>query len=405
MSKQNKLNLLVVNDNGNSEQAIKINGKLIRQPNVYSVPTKKGFVRDIAAESLIPTLVDEIYVTISSPSIRRNQEYYIGNKAIKSEFKPRNMNVNVETKYTSDLPIINTTGTIAVYAVQEYFQKNNTIPNNLNVEVDMFTALPIEQWTPENADRLAKRFQQVHTVTVHINEVSVVVNMTFDIVKVAPEGTPALFYLIYNDKREFRGKNDKMYSYYNQHYKTEITGEKLSNLRISHIDIGDGTTDFPITTGFNFNNDIVEGTKNGAGHAIQDALDEFKKRNPIIKKLTRQKFSEYLKDEDHQYHQEAYDLVEKSLINEADFIYDEYLEVLSKVDNEIDVIAVYGGGSILMKEALEPLLKELADNLGKELLWVPAEYAALMNVEGLQVLAENVHKQLKKESEKAEVKS
>lgn len=51
--------------------------------------------------------------------------------------------------------------------------------------------------------------------------------------------------------------------------------------------------------------------------------------------------------------------------------------------NDIDIIVVYGGGSILMKDKLYPKLKELADRLRIQLLYVPKEYAITLNAEGL----------------------
>lgn len=393
--KKNNIDLLVVNDNGNSEQALRVNGKLILQPNVYAVPIEKPTLRDVPAETLIPFLEEEIYVSITSISIDFNGDYLIGKKAINSKYSKTNMNVEIEKKYTSDLPIINTIGNLGVAAVKEYYEKNKEIPASLDVSVDMFTALPINQWTPETAKAFADRFQKTHNVIVHINDVSVNINMKFDLVKVAPEGTPALFYLVYGDDRKHRPSKDPMFEYYRETYKKEVTGEELSTKRISHIDIGDGTTDFAITVGYNFNNDVVVGENYGAGHAIEDALKLFKKENTLLAKTTRQKFSEFLKDESHQYHELATKLLRTSLTVQARFILDSYKQVVADTGNEIDIITVYGGGSILMRDVLEPALKKFADSIGKEIIWVPEQYASLMNVEGLQILAENLRDKLK----------
>ncbi|WP_377911095.1 hypothetical protein [Bacillus songklensis] len=396
--KTKKVHLLVANDNGNSEQALYVNGELIRQPNVYVRPTKKDFFRDIDAAKLVPTLLEEINVTISSKAIRRNRQYYIGKKAIKSEYTPKNMDLKIEKKYSSDLPIINTTGTLAVKAVQIYFEQYKEIPKELEVTVDMVTALPVKQWSPENSSTFSKRFtENQHIITVHINNVDVLVKLDFELVKVAPEGSPSLFALIDDGNGNYR--NDDIFEDFNKLYGKKIDGQYIETKTVGHIDIGDGTTDFPITKGFNLEDSFVHGCNHGVGHAIDQAIAEFLNddKKAVLTKVTRQKFSEYIKDETNQYHQDAVESLEAALENEADFIYDEFIKVLSAVDNEIDLVVVYGGGSIVMKEQFYPLLKELCDNLNKKLLWIPEKYAALMNVDGLKVILDTMLDDLKME--------
>lgn len=399
MAKTPEIHLDCTNDNGNSEQALYINGDLVRQPNVYAEPTSKGFVDNVSPESQIENLMNQIDVTISSRSIQFNGDYYIGLKAIKSKYQPVSMDVELDTKYDSDLPIINTLGTLAAKAVQNYFKENKKIPSELDVTVDMLTALPVEQWNPKNADVFAKRFtganeSLIHNVTVHINNVDVLVKIKFGQVKVAAEGVPALFALLFD--QNLNNRNDEIFKHFNDDYGKEITGEYLKGKRISHIDIGDGTSDMPVTDGFNLDTHFVTGCNHGVGHAIEAAIQNFKEKHSTLKKLTRQKFSEYLKDENHQYHQDAVRFFQKTALVQSKFIFKHYQRVLSAFDNEVDLIVVYGGGSIALKDSLYPLLEDLGEKLGKEILWVPEEYAPLMNVEGLQVLLNRMKNQSKK---------
>ncbi|MGG3806088.1 ParM/StbA family protein [Metabacillus fastidiosus] len=393
MGKNPTLKLLVSNDNGNSEHSLYINNELVRQPNVLARPNEGGFIADVPAESLVPNLLNNIDVTILSPSVRFNRRYYIGHQAINSKFQPTSMNVSLDKKYKHDLPIINTIGVLAAKAVMNHFNKTKIIPAELNVSVDMLTALPIEQWNPENAKVFKDRFsEKPHTVTVHINGTDSTVKLNFDMVKVAPEGTPALFSIVYDMNGEYN--KGKMFEQFKEDYGKEITGEYLLGKRILHVDIGDGTCDTPVTDGFNLDRRHVSGCNNGVGHAITEAMRVFLKDNPTLTKTSRQKYSEYLKDTTHQYHEEAVACFNDAMLTQAEFIFEHFRNVISYFDNEVDVIAVYGGGSILMREILYPLLKEVADDLSKELLWVPEEVAPLMNVNGLQVI---LNKQTKKE--------
>lgn len=395
MAKVSNMKLKVSNDNGNSEHSLYINGDLVRQPNVYVRPTSKGFVQDVPGESLIPTLLSNIDVTVQSPSIKFNRRYYIGNRALNSKYQATEMNISLDKKYNSDLPIINTLGTVAAKAVQDFYNKNQKIPQELDVTVDMLTALPVKQWNPENAKKFSSRFTDgPHTVTVHINTENVLVKINFETVKVAPEGTPAIFSAIYNLDGELH--KGEMFRLFKETYGRDITGQYLINKRVAHVDVGDGTCDTPVSIGFNLDHTHVDGCNNGVGHAIKEAMVEFNDKHSSLTKLTRQKFSEYLKDTNHQYHQDAVEFFNESMVNQAEFIYDHFRSVLEAYDNEVDLFMVYGGGSIVMKDALFPLLKELADDLGKELLWIPEEYAALMNTMGLQVLLNNMKKEVAK---------
>lgn len=52
---------------------------------------------------------------------------------------------------------------------------------------------------------------------------------------------------------------------------------------------------------------------------------------------------------------------------------------------DIDVIVVYGGASILLKDALYNELKDRYKEFGIEVLWVPEEFATTMNAVGMKM--------------------
>ncbi|PLR70515.1 hypothetical protein CYJ37_23565 [Bacillus sp. UMB0728] len=399
--KEETIRLEVVNDNGNSEHAIGINGELIRQPNVYAQPTEQEWLDDVSDSSLVPGLLKGIDVSIQTPSITFPGRYYVGLKAMDSKFEATPMDVKYEKKYESDLPIINTLGTIAAKAVQINFDKTEALPEELDVKVNMITALPIQQWDQSSAELFANRFKDhLHSVTVHVGHTNVLVKIKFELVKVAPEGVPAIFSIIYNPNGKIR---EDLFSEFEKEYGLSITGKVLLDKRVSHIDIGDGTTDFPVTVGFNLDKRAVEGCTNGVGHAIEAAMKNFLKapKYSMLTKITRNKYSEWLKDENHENHQDAVKYMREATRVQAQFIFNNYKKVLGAIDNEIDYIVVYGGGSIVMKDILYPLLKKLVDTLDKKLIWIPEENAPLMNVDGLQIVLNNMTKKKKQAAVKA----
>ncbi|WP_368502712.1 hypothetical protein AB3N04_01035 (plasmid) [Alkalihalophilus sp. As8PL] len=389
------MNINVANDNGNNEQAVKVNGVLYRQPNTYAMPEKPSFEDNSEPETLIPNLLNELEVDIQSDSIDFGGHYFIGRKAIKSKYTAHSMSVDSENKYESDLPIINTLGLLAGIAVQDTYKESNKLPKEINLNVDMATALPVNQWSRETSSIFSKRFMDgLHTVIVYLGHHKVRVTVNFTYVKVIPEGTPVLFNLIEDQEGNYR--NDNIFDEFKREYDLNVDGEYFQDKRIKHVDIGDGTCDTPLTIGYEYDRDFVNGISTGIGHSINKAIDLFKQEVSNMN-ISRQQFIDYVKEEGHPYHEKAVRLIKQSMRSEVKSIHDHIVDELKKASNEVDVICVYGGGSILMKDQLYKPLKKLCDraDVPAKLLWIPEQYAPLMNVEGLNIFLQTVFPQLK----------
>ena len=59
------------------------------------------------------------------------------------------MNIKVGQKYNDDLPLINMLGLIANKSVQLEWERTEQLPQSINVTVDLISAIPASQWTPE----------------------------------------------------------------------------------------------------------------------------------------------------------------------------------------------------------------------------------------------------------------
>jgi plasmid segregation protein ParM len=254
----------------------------------------------------------------------------------------------------------------------------------------------VNQWSRENADKFAKKFTEgFHTVIVYIGHQKVKVSLNFEYVKVIPEGTPVLFTLIEDQEGNYR--SDDLFDEFNWEYKKEVDGEYFQGKRIKHVDIGDGTTDTPLTVGWEYDRDFVNGISTGIGHSINKAIELFNEEVSSIN-VSRQQFIDYIKDTDHKYHEDTVRLLKQSMRSEVQTIFSHIQDEVKRSSNEVDVVCVYGGGSIMMKEHLYPMLKKLCDRseLQAELLWVPEKYAPLMNVKGLNIFLKTVLPELKK---------
>ncbi|MFS0725435.1 hypothetical protein [Paenibacillus sp. 1P07SE] len=376
------LHFYVGNDNGNSEHDLIIDGKLIQQPNVNCTVDEIPWSDEQPPESFIKNLHEQLVVTIDSPSARPGM-YYVGKFALESGEVLDNLQIGIDLKSDMDLPVINTLAQIAAAAVQKGYEQEKKIPAQLDVEVDMATALPVTQHSDETAAKFEKRFTSgTHHVTVHLGLQRVAVKIVFPFTKVVPEATPVIFTL--QKDAEGNWREGDIFKEFTETYKIDkkFNGSYFKDKRILHVDIGDGSTEYPITEGNKFLRQFVYGTHHGAGYAIEEALDEFN-RLIHLPDSPRQFFSDVLKNPKHKYHARAIKTLKRPMETQVRQIVQNVKRQLAKARNEIDLICVYGGGSILMRSVLHQQLTELVAEREMQLLYIPAEYAVQLNAMGL----------------------
>jgi plasmid segregation protein ParM len=364
--------LKVGNDNGNSEHDLIINGVSIAQPNVFAKVRKLPNLDEVNKDYVLENIDDNLIVTCEDPS----GIYYIGNYALKSGQKVRNIEVGIDNnKLESDVVIVNTLSQIAGFGVKEYYNKFNNFDGIINIKVDMTTALPISYYSQKKALEFADKFlNKTHMVTVHIGNSSARTKIEFEFVKVIPEGVTSIFALKQCD--------DNIFEEYNLKNEDKLNNDYFNNTRVLHAAIGEGTSEFPITEGIEFNPDFIKGTNNGMGHAIDKAIEEFKLLKGLSK-FSRQDYSKVLIDNNHKFHDEAMEIVEQYIEEEAEEILHHVKTEIQKANNEVDVVCVYGGGSIFMRPYLESKLKSFCDRAEIKLLYIPEKYAVNLEAEGL----------------------
>jgi len=372
----------VGNDNGNSEHDMIVDGRLIQQPNVNCTVDSLPWSEEQSPEGFIKNLQEQLVVTIDSPATRPGM-YYIGKFALESGEILDNLQIGIDLKSEMDLPVINTLAQISAVAVQKAYEEEKKVPEQITIEVDMATALPVTQHTDENAARFEKRFMSgTHHVTVHLGIHRVAVKIVFAFAKVVPEATPVIFTLQKDSEGNWR--EGDIFDEFIETYGIEkkFNGSFFKDKRILHVDIGDGSTEYPITEGNKFLRQFVHGSHHGIGYAIEDALDDFN-RQIHLPESPRQFFSDVIKNPKHKYYARALKTLKRPLETQARQIIQNVKRQLTKARNEIDVICVYGGGSIIMQSILNPLLKELCDEREMKLFYVPEQYAVKLNAMGL----------------------
>lgn len=377
------MKIVVANDIGNSETKMIVNDTLIKQPSVVKRLLSKPNVMEINMQKNIANLLDELIVHVTSNAIKRSGLYFIGKRANMTADKVENMNIKLGNKSKHDIPVLMTLSMLAARSVQLAYQENQELPSSISVDVSMTTAIPASEYSADQARYLEGRFtDNDHVVIVYVGETPVTVTLHFQTVKVTQEGVPALYALLERDNEILKN--------YNEHYKKQAVPKDFANKRILHVDIGDGTTEYIYTVGMNPVTDVCSGEKRGVGHATEVATQLLKEEVGGFLNLNRQQFMNIFLDPSHHLHDLAVRFMQEARYSQAQRILEDIQEKYSDIAGNVDVIAVYGGGSIQFKEELYEDLLDFANNVHCEVLWIPEKYAVDMNVNGLHVINEKI---------------
>ncbi|GAB6892109.1 ParM/StbA family protein [Geobacillus zalihae] len=377
------MKLVVANDIGNSETKMIVNDTLIKQPSVVKRLLSKPNVMETNVEKNIANLLDELIVHVTSNAIKRSGLYFIGKRANMTADKVENMNIKLGNKSKHDIPVLMTLSMLAARSVQLAYQENQELPPSISVDVSMTTAIPASEYSADQARYLEGRFtSNDHVVIVYVGETPVTVTLHFQTVKVTQEGIPALYALLESENEILKN--------YNEHYKKQAVPKDFANKRILHVDIGDGTTEYIYTVGMNPVTDVCSGEKRGVGHATEEATQLLKEEVGGFLNLNRQQFMDIFRDPSHHLHNLAVRFMQEARYSQAQRILEDIQEKYSDIAGNVDVIAVYGGGSIQFKEELYEELLDFANTVHCEVLWIPEKYAVDMNVNGLHVINEKI---------------
>lgn len=364
---------IITTESGTSIQGI--------QQTVISFLFKLPIIESENLDKAVANLADNLIVRITSRAIKQPGMYAFGTKSDSVVGFIRNLNINVNHKHSDDIPVIATLATLASTAVQSEYAKSKKLPDEIELDVKYSTALPAREYSKENAKSLAERYtKETHTVDVFVTEDPIHVRINFTEAKVTQEGNPAVFVLIETTDEYFFEK-------FNMRYDLAYTNKDFKNMKILHVDIGDGTVEYIYTVNGVPISNLCRGEKRGVGHAAEKAQSLFLDTIQQQLELNRQQFMKYVLDKDHRFNTDA-----KYAMNQADFMQSQL--ILEDIQNiysnvlrgDVDLITVSGGGACEFKEQLEEPLYEFADSSDLKVFWFPDEIASLVNVKGLDIL-------------------
>lgn len=405
------LNLIVANDIGNYEMEMQLKGQdetgfgnNISQPSIYKEINKRDITHHmggLSTEELLKKPYNNIIVEINSGDLMGI--YLVGNSSkadIKNRYKEYSPNRN---KSAAPFAIINTIGMIGMYAITRAFEKNKEVVNDIEINCDMVTALPIKEYfkNPEIRLKFKDKFEKGNfDLIFHVGTEVIRVKMNFKRVCVLPEAYPANFSLIFDENGGIR--NDDIFADFNEYYKDAIEkpidGQYIFENDSLHIDNGGGTTDAPIIIDNLPDSRFTFGSLSiGINHVVKRVMESFNASLPAGENYQVHFLSDLLAKEPENarlldYKEKLQQLVHLPLKNMAGDIIDDIVnealfENMNSGEMAVKVIIVYGGGSILLDKYLRDSIYEVADDYDVKVLYIPAKYATKMNIDGLAKIA------------------
>lgn len=377
------MNLCVGIDIGNAKTEMAFESEkqlqLVRQPSVISYLPRTPESNDLPLEHIMENLMDNLIVNISSPSIKRNGDYYIGKKAMQHDGIKTNMMISLGGKSTHDLPIITSLSLVAATSVKKHYDTEGELPESLSINLKMATAIPSSEYSRQNAKTLEDRFKNKHILTLYIGEYQVLTSIKVVECKVTEEGRTSML--------AFLNSDNEILQEFNEIYGENKKPSDFLKARTLHSDIGDGTSEFVVIEGASPVQGLSKGKRLGVGHASDLAISLLREQINISDKFTRQQLQEWLGRENEK------GQLARSLMKEA--TYGQALSILEEIQlayqelasSDVDYAFVHGGGSITFKEDLQQELMSFAEHNHFKVVWIPEKFATTMNSRGTFYLA------------------
>lgn len=411
------------NDIGNSRHKFMINGSFVKktrkgieyivsQPSCNVKIERNEIDFDVDEETIVRNIWDNLILNVDSKAIELPGYYLVGTCALESGKTVDNLIVGVDEKAYHDLPVINTLGNISAWVIDTEQKDGKLSKDTYDVEVEMTTSIPVTQYGTDGAAarHLEKRFMDgEHKVTVFLGKREVKITIRFKFVYVTHEGAPVVFAIQYgHDKKprkgdifrhfnEWRAKRRNSAKDQEKHEENEnppvigmelVDGQYFADLKVLHVAIGDGTTELTITDGLAPKH--KKGINHGIGHAIEASIDEINAALQLPGS-PRQFISKVLElgEGRHKYYNRISTLLKPALKRERAEIIRGIKDQIVVSRGEIDIILVYGGGSITCYPELAHDLEPICKIRECELFYIPAEYAVNIEAEGLFLFLES----------------
>lgn len=403
MSKNNVVKMNVANDLGYGSVKAKVNDTKIHFPSVLALQREQDIAKPVEFDSekeklsYLSDMINHMDITVSSSAVKTQGRFLLGTAAVKSSLPMRAFDVNDFTgKSDNDLSIILTLGMIAAQRVALAVENGEDLSEQLNAEVNMTTALPVSEGKKNGIvdSYINKYVNSKHTVVFHNLKDPITVSLTFNKVYVALEGEVAQLY-IQNSDIKLKGLIKKDFAKNYPELATEIEVTDLVKIKnLLGIDIGEGTTDLVIIKDGKANAVSSTSLPAGYGNALQDAIDVLQTQNMNFE--ARSQLQDYLSQDVSPLAKRMQNKVRQTVFEQlapfADKIVEAASKTMRKAGANVEVLYVYGGGSIPMLEQTElrqklaQKMKDFSGGIDVPVIWIDKSYAQILNEKGLELV-------------------
>lgn len=351
-------------------------------------------------ENKIEDIYNYLDATYETPCLDEPGRYFIGLHSMETNgYQMIFETGNSKNKSDQSLSFILTLGCIAGKALQDAWQVGHKLPETIDVSVEVVTlALPIQEFRRYREIYASKYKNTTHKVTIQNFEQDVVVNIVFKNVQVLAEGAAAM-YAIRDGGVDLA--NQLIKDAQESSVQTiELTGDDIYSARaVMGVDIGEGTTNFPIYDAKgNFNADASTSINNGYGVVLDDANKKLGEKG--FRFENRHVLQEYLNNPQNRtfkrlQYAAVREVVDKSIENFAKQIADVYMHTIKDFNAQILVVYVYGGGATAMKyDFFNNIVKKTRDLNGgmdaQPILYFGEDRARFLNRDGLYIAAKRI---------------
>lgn len=403
MSKNNVVKMNVANDLGYGSVKAKVNDTKIHFPSVLALQREQDIAKPVEFDSekeklsYLSDMINHMDITVSSSAVKTQGRFLLGTAAVKSSLPMRAFDVNDFTgKSDNDLSIILTLGMIAAQRVALAVENGEDLSEQFNAEVNMTTALPVSEGKKNGIvdSYINKYVNSKHTVVFHNLKDPITVSLTFNKVYVALEGEVAQLY-IQNSDIKLKGLIKKDFAKNYPELATEIEVTDLVKIKnLLGIDIGEGTTDLVVIKDGKANAVSSTSLPTGYGNALQDAIDVLQTQNMNFE--ARSQLQDYLSQDVSPLAKRMQNKVRQTVFEQlapfADKIVEAASKTMRKAGANVEVLYVYGGGSIPMLEQTElrqklaQKMKDFSGGIDVPVIWIDKSYAQILNEKGLELV-------------------
>lgn len=363
------------------------------QTSSYNIP-----VPESEAGSIVNDIFNEMEASFDSPAINDSTRRLFGMRAISSGKSMSEFDVSsTQSKAQQDLSGILILGSVAGKALQEYWNRNHQLPDELlKVNVNCLAlALPITEFKQYRKIYASRFKDSSHLVSIHNFEKPVRIEITVSNVQVLAEGASAQYALSYSPNAP--QLMDAMLNDLKKHgysFDGITSADILGAKNTVGIDIGEGTVNFPVFQDGHFNPDSSGTFAKGYGTVLEQARERLVAENMPFG--SRKALAEFMQQTPSPLQQARYNkvkrVVDEEILGFVTEILNEFHKVMSRAGSFVEVLYVYGGGASPVKDQFYDTLLNSVKSLGGEdvmfpVLYLDSRYSRFLNREGLFIIA------------------